>query len=172
MLDAQVADAKAKGATLRCGGHRLPGPGNWYAPTVFTDVNHTMELMREESFGPIIGIQKVRGDDEAVALMNDTRYGLTAGVYTRDEAKARELLARVNAGSVYWNCCDRVSPRLPWSGHGDSGIGLTLSTHGIQTFTRPKAWHLRVPPPEAAYGRQPPQGAPPAARQSRIRGVR
>jgi len=145
VLDVQVADACAKGATLRCGGQRLPGPGNWYAPTVFTEVDHTMELMREESFGPIIGIQKVRNDDEAVALMNDTRYGLTAGVFTRDEARARELLARVNAGSVYWNCCDRVSPRLPWSGHGDSGIGLTLSTHGIQTFTRPKAWHLRQP---------------------------
>jgi acyl-CoA reductase-like NAD-dependent aldehyde dehydrogenase len=143
VLDAQVADARAKGAKLLIGGQRLPGPGNWYAPTVFTDVDHTMELMREESFGPIIGIQKVRSDDEAVRLMNDTRYGLTAGVYTTDEARARELLTRVNAGSVYWNCCDRVSPRLPWSGHGDSGIGLTLSTHGIQTFTRPKAWHLR-----------------------------
>jgi len=145
VLDAQVADAKAKGATLRVGGHRLPGPGNWFAPTVFTEVDHTMELMREESFGPIIGIQKVRSDDAAVALMNDTRYGLTAGVYSKDEAAARALLARVNAGSVYWNCCDRVSPRLPWSGYGDSGIGLTLSTHGIQTFTRPKAWHLRTP---------------------------
>ena len=145
VLDAQVADAKAKGAMLHTGGHQLPGPGNWYAPTVFTRVDHTMELMREESFGPIIGIQQVRSDDEAIALMNDTRYGLTAGIYTRDEAQARELLARVNAGSVYWNCCDRVSPRLPWSGHGDSGIGLTLSTHGIQTFTRPKAWHLRQP---------------------------
>ena len=150
VLDAQVADALAKGATLLAGGHRLTGPGNWYAPTVFTDVNHTMELMREESFGPIIGIQKVRSDDDAVALMNDTRYGLTAGIYSRDEAKARELLARVNAGSVYWNCCDRVSPRLPWSGVGDSGLGLTLSTHGIRTFTRPKAWHLRGPTPDAA----------------------
>ncbi|MFO1217295.1 MAG: aldehyde dehydrogenase family protein [Burkholderiaceae bacterium] len=145
VLEAQVADATAKGATLLTGGRRLPGPGNWFAPTVFTNVNHQMELMREESFGPIIGIQKVRGDDEAVQLMNDTRYGLTAGVYSKDEARARELLSRVNAGSVYWNCCDRVSPRLPWSGHGDSGIGLTLSTHGIQTFTRPKAWHLRTP---------------------------
>ncbi len=145
VLEAQVADAKAKGATLRCGGQRLPGPGNGFAPTVFTGVNHSMDLMREESFGPIIGIQKVGSDDEAVALMNDTRYGLTAGVFTRDEVRARELLARVNAGSVYWNCCDRVSPRLPWSGHGDSGIGLTLSSHGIQTFTRPKAWHLRNP---------------------------
>jgi len=143
VLDHQVADAKAKGARLLCGGHRLSGPGNWYAPTVFIEVDHTMELMREESFGPIIGIQKVRGDDEAVALMNDTRYGLTAGVYSKDEARSRELLARINAGSVYWNCCDRVSPRLPWSGYGDSGIGLTLSTQGIQTFTRPKAWHLR-----------------------------
>jgi len=127
------------------GGKTKPGPGNWFEPTVLTNVNHTMELMREESFGPVIGIQKVGGDEEAVALMNDTRYGLTAGVYTPDEAVARALLARVNAGSVYWNCCDRVSPRLPWSGHGDSGIGLTLSTHGIQTFTRPKAWHLRKP---------------------------
>ena len=143
VLDAQVADAKAKGATLLCGGHRLNGPGNWYAPTVFSDVNHSMELMREESFGPIIGIQKVSGDAEAVQLMNDTRYGLTAGVFTPDQARAKTLLSQVNAGSVYWNCCDRVSPRLPWSGHGDSGVGLTLSTYGIQTFTRPKAWHLR-----------------------------
>jgi acyl-CoA reductase-like NAD-dependent aldehyde dehydrogenase len=143
VLDAQVADARSKGATLRRGGHRLPGQS--YAPTVFTEVNHAMALMREESFGPVIGIQKVAGDDEAVALMNDTRYGLTAGIYTKDEAVARALLARVNAGSVYWNCCDRVSPRLPWSGVGDSGIGLTLSTHGIQTFTRTKAWHLRRP---------------------------
>lgn len=97
------------------------------------------------SFGPIIGIQKVSGDKEAVNLMNDTRYGLTAGVFTPDEARAKAVLAQVNAGSVYWNCCDRVSPRLPWSGYGDSGVGLTLSTYGIQTFTRPKAWHLRQP---------------------------
>jgi len=145
VLDAQVADAKAKGATLRVGGGRAAGPGNWFEPTVFTDVNHTMELMTEESFGPVIGIQKVSGDAEALMLMNDTRYGLTAGVFTKDEARARALLAKVNAGSVYWNCCDRVSPRLPWSGHGDSGVGLTLSTFGIQTFTRPRAWHLRQP---------------------------
>ena len=145
VLDAQVADAKAKGATLLLGGNRLAGPGNWYAPTVFSNVNHSMELMKEESFGPIIGIQKVSGDEEAVQLMNDTRYGLTAGVFTPDEARAKAVLAQVNAGSVYWNCCDRVSPRLPWSGYGDSGVGLTLSTYGIQTFTRPKAWHLRQP---------------------------
>ena len=145
VLEAQVADAKAKGATLRLGGARLDRAGNWFEPTVFTEVDHTMALMREESFGPIIGIQKVGGDAQALTLMNDTRYGLTAGVYTRDEARAKAILALVNAGSVYWNCCDRVSPRLPWSGHGDSGVGLTLSTYGIQTFTRPRAWHLRQP---------------------------
>jgi acyl-CoA reductase-like NAD-dependent aldehyde dehydrogenase len=144
VLAAQVADATAKGALLHVGGHRLPGPGNWFEPTVLSRVDHTMELMKEESFGPIIGIQKVAGDDEAVRLMNDTRYGLTAGVYTPDGDRAQALLARVNAGSLYWNCCDRVSPRLPWSGFGDSGIGLTLSSYGIEAFTRPRAWHLRA----------------------------
>jgi acyl-CoA reductase-like NAD-dependent aldehyde dehydrogenase len=144
VLDAQMADAKAKGAVLHMGGHRLPGPGNWYAPTVFSDVDHRMELMKEESFGPVIGIQKVSGDEEAVRLMNDTRYGLTASVYTPDGERARALLARVNAGTLYWNCCDRVSPRLPWSGFGDSGVGLTLSSYGIQAFTRPRAWHLKT----------------------------
>ena len=143
VLDAQVADAKAKGAKLLVGGARVAGAGSFYAPTVFSHVDHSMELMREESFGPIIGLQKVSGDAEAVQLMNDTRYGLTAGVFTPDEARARSILSQVQAGTVYWNCCDRVSPRLPWSGHGDSGIGLTLSTYGIATFTRPKAWHLR-----------------------------
>jgi acyl-CoA reductase-like NAD-dependent aldehyde dehydrogenase len=138
-----VADAKAKGARLLTGGRRLDRPGNWFEPTVFSQVDHRMSLMREESFGPIIGIQKVSDDDEAVRLMNETEYGLTAGVYTKVAARAEGILARVNAGSVYWNCCDRVSPRLPWSGVKNSGIGLTLSTYGIETFTRPKAWHLR-----------------------------
>ena len=145
LLEAQVADAVAKGATLHGSGNRRPGPGNWFGPAVLTNVDHTMDLMREESFGPVVGIHKVSSDAQAVALMNDTRYGLTAGVYTKDEAVARALLRQVNAGSVYWNCCDRLSPRLPWSGHGDSGLGLTLSHHGILAFTRPKAWHLRSP---------------------------
>jgi acyl-CoA reductase-like NAD-dependent aldehyde dehydrogenase len=145
ILERQVADARAKGAKLLAGGKRIQRPGNWFEPTVLSNVSHTMELMREESFGPIIGIQKVRGDEEALSLMNDTQYGLTAGVYTQDEARAKHLLAGVRAGSAYWNCCDRVSPRLPWSGIGHSGIGLTLSSYGIQTFARPKAWHLRKP---------------------------
>lgn len=145
VLEAQVRDAVAKGAKLRTGGQRRAGAGQFFVPTVLTGCDHRMDVMREESFGPIVGIQEVKSDDEAVALMNDTRYGLTAGVYSADEAAARAVLSRVHAGTVYWNCCDRVSPRLPWSGVGDSGIGLTLGVAGIQTFTRPKAWHLRSP---------------------------
>jgi acyl-CoA reductase-like NAD-dependent aldehyde dehydrogenase len=144
VLAMQVADARAKGAQVLVGGHALDRPGgHWFEPTVLTNVNHDMAVMREESFGPIIGIQKVSGDDEAVRLMNDTDYGLTAGVYTKDATRAQRLLSQVNAGSIYWNCCDRVSPRLPWSGLKHSGMGLTLSTCGIETFTRTKAWHLR-----------------------------
>jgi acyl-CoA reductase-like NAD-dependent aldehyde dehydrogenase len=144
VLRRQVADAKRKGARLLVGGNVVKRNGNWFAPTVFVGVDHRMALMREESFGPIIGIQKVKGDAEAVDLMNDTDYGLTAGVYTPDAKRAKRVLDRVRSGSAYWNCCDRVSPRLPWSGVGHSGIGLTLSTYGIQAFTRPKAWHLRA----------------------------
>jgi len=143
VLKRQVADAKKKGAKVLLGGDVLKRKGNWFAPTVLADVDHSMTVMREESFGPIIGIQAVADDDAAIDQMNDTDYGLTAGVYTADEKRAKRILARVDAGSVYWNCCDRVSPRLPWSGIKHSGIGLTLSTYGIQTFTRPKAWHLK-----------------------------
>src|SRR2546428_12417569 len=74
--------------------------------------------------------------------MNDTDYGLTAAVYTPDRARAERLLARVNTGTAYWNCCDRVSPRLPWTGRGASGLGVTLAREGIAAFVRPKAWHL------------------------------
>jgi acyl-CoA reductase-like NAD-dependent aldehyde dehydrogenase len=143
VLEGQIRDAVDKGAKLVLGGKRIERAGNWFEASVLTGVNHEMQLMREESFGPVIGIQKVANDEEAVELMNDTEYGLTAGVYTPDEARAKEILARVRSGSAYWNCCDRVSPRLPWSGIGHSGVGLTLSTYGIQAFTRPKAWHLR-----------------------------
>ncbi|MEY4938530.1 MAG: hypothetical protein RIQ93_265 [Verrucomicrobiota bacterium] len=142
VLEAQVADAKKKGARILLGGRRMARP-NTFAPTVLVDVNHRMAVMREESFGPIIGLMAVKDDAEALALMNDTPYGLTAGVYTPDEKRAQRILAGVKSGSAYWNCCDRVSPRLPWSGVGHSGMGLTLSRHGIQTFLRPKAWHLR-----------------------------
>jgi acyl-CoA reductase-like NAD-dependent aldehyde dehydrogenase len=144
VLERQVEDAVAKGAVVQTGGGRLDEGGPLFEPTVLTGVDTTMAVMRDESFGPIIGIQRVEDDDQAVALMNDTEYGLTAGVYSADESRARSILERVDAGSAYWNCCDRVSPRLPWSGRGHSGIGSTLSTAGITAFVRPKAWHLRA----------------------------
>ena len=143
VLRRQVADAKRKGARLLLGGGTVKRKGNWFEPTVFTDVDHSMLLMKDESFGPIIGIQSVADDEAAVGLMNDSEYGLTAGVYTFDQRRARKIMAQLEAGSVYWNCCDRVSPRLPWSGVKHSGIGLTLSTYGIRAFTRTKAWHMK-----------------------------
>jgi len=145
-LEAQLADAKKKGARVLTGGKRLRGHGGgrFFAPTVLVNVNQRMAVMREESFGPIIGLMGVRDDAHALELMNDTDYGLTAAVYTPDEKRARSILDHVNAGSAYWNCCDRVSPRLPWSGRKNSGIGLTLSRDGITAFTQPKAWHLRT----------------------------
>jgi acyl-CoA reductase-like NAD-dependent aldehyde dehydrogenase len=103
-----------------------------------------MKLMRDESFGPIIGIQQVENDDQAIESMNDTEYGLTAAVYTSDGERAQRILAAANAGTVYWNCCDRVSPRLPWTGRRHSGTGTTLSVAGIRAFVQPKAWHLRA----------------------------
>jgi acyl-CoA reductase-like NAD-dependent aldehyde dehydrogenase len=143
VLEAQVEDARRKGARVLCGGARLARKGHYFDPTVIADATAEMRVMREESFGPIIGIQTVDNDDDAVRLMNDTEYGLTAGVYSADRARAEAILRRVDAGSVYWNCCDRVSPRLPWTGRRHSGIGSTLSTYGIRTFLQPKAWHLR-----------------------------
>lgn len=143
VLESQVKDAVEKGAKLETGGKRIVRAGNYFEPTVLTNVSHDMLLMKEESFGPIIGIQKVKNDDEAIQLMNDTEYGLTAGVYTQDEKRAEKILKQINAGTVYWNCCDRVSPKLPWAGRGHSGIGCTLSHYGIETFVRLKAWHLK-----------------------------
>jgi acyl-CoA reductase-like NAD-dependent aldehyde dehydrogenase len=145
VLDAQVGDAVAKGARLACGGKRLERVGYYFEPTVLVDATQDMAVMRNESFGPIIGIATVRDDEQALACMNDTEYGLTAAVYSKDRARASAILARVDAGSVYWNCCDRVSPRLPWTGRRHSGLGVTLSHYGIETFVRPKAWHLRRP---------------------------
>jgi acyl-CoA reductase-like NAD-dependent aldehyde dehydrogenase len=143
VLEAQVADALSQGACLLTGGARIEGKGYSFAPTVLVDVTQSMLVMREESFGPIIGIMKVSTDAEAVAKMNDTSYGLTAGVYSASQTRAEALLAQVNSGSGYWNCCDRVSAALPWSGRGHSGFGSTLSHVGLRAFTKTKSYHLR-----------------------------
>jgi acyl-CoA reductase-like NAD-dependent aldehyde dehydrogenase len=144
VLAAQVSDATARGAKILAGGHRVERPGWYFEPTVLVDVDHSMRVMRDESFGPIIGIQPVADDAEAIEKMNDTEYGLTAGVYTADAARAERVLTKLAVGSAYVNCCDRVSPRLPWSGRRHSGLGCTLSTHGIAAFLNTKAWHVKA----------------------------
>ena len=145
-LSGQVEDALAKGAKLQCGGQRVDRPGQYFEPTVFSQVNHEMKLMREETFGPVIGIQSVENDAEAIALMNDSDYGLTASCYSPNRKRAIAIFSKVKSGTAFWNCCDCASPRLPWSGRGQSGIGCNLSTYGIQAFLKPRAWLLHSAP--------------------------
>ena len=142
-LSEQVADAQQQGGRVLLGGQRAARPGSFFEPTVIADAKPGMRVMKDESFGPIIGIASVASDEAALVAMADTEYGLTAAVYTKDEARAAKLLAELPVGSAYVNCCDRVSPRLPWTGRKHSGIGSTLSTLGIQAFLQPKAWHIR-----------------------------
>lgn len=142
-VENQVKDAVAKGAKVAAGGKRIDGKGYFFEPTVLLNVTHDMSVMRDESFGPVIGIMKVKNDEEAIKLMQDTEYGLTAGVYSASKERAEGILSKINAGTGYWNCCDRVSAALPWSGRKHSGLGSTLSHIGLRAFTQPKAYHLR-----------------------------
>ncbi|HEV8082748.1 MAG TPA: aldehyde dehydrogenase family protein [Chitinophagaceae bacterium] len=142
-LEQQVSDAIQKGAMVETGGKQIDSKGYFFEPTVLTNVTHEMLVMKDESFGPIIGIMKVKNDEEAIELMNDTPYGLTAAVYSGERSRAENILKQLNTGSGYWNCCDRVSASLPWSGRKHSGFGVTLSHAGLRAFTKPKAWHLR-----------------------------
>ena len=142
-LAAQVDNAVQHGATIKFGGKKVAGKGYYFEPAILTNVNHTMALMTEESFGPIVGIQKVKDDAEAIQLMQDTAYGLTAAVYSKSFERAEQVLQQMDTGSVYWNCCDRVSAALPWSGRKYSGFGATLSYQGIRAFVQPKAYHIR-----------------------------
>ncbi|MGZ8508714.1 MAG: aldehyde dehydrogenase family protein, partial [Chitinophagaceae bacterium] len=142
-LQAQIKDAKDKGAIVLSGGNEVTGKGYFIQPTVLVNVNHAMKVMKEESFGPVTGIQKVKDDDEALQLMQDTEYGLTAAIYSKSFERAEVLMKQINTGTVYWNCCDRVSASLPWSGRKHSGLGATLSYQGIRAFVQPKAYHIR-----------------------------
>jgi len=139
----QIDDAVGKGARLLYGGQRVERKGYYIEPAVLVDVHHGMKLMMEESFGPVVGIQRVKDDAEAVALMGDTEYGLTAAVYSKSYERAEKLMQQLNTGTVYWNCCDRVSATVPWSGRKHSGLGMTLSYQGIRAFVQPKAYHIR-----------------------------
>jgi acyl-CoA reductase-like NAD-dependent aldehyde dehydrogenase len=141
VLTHQIDDAVQKGARVVCGGRVLAE--GLLEPTVLVDVNHGMALMQEESFGPVIGVMKVSGDAEAVSAMNDSAYGLTASVYSQDPSRAEKILKEMHTGTVYVNACDRVSPRLPWTGRGHSGVGSTLGVLGMRAMLQPKAWHIK-----------------------------
>ena len=139
----QIADAVRDGATAHVPTFAADDGGAYLTPQVLTGVSHAMAVMREESFGPVVGILPVRDDDEAIALMNDCAYGLTAAIYTRDVEAADRIGARLQTGTVFMNRCDYLDPALCWTGCKATGRGAALSALGYQTVTRPKSYHLR-----------------------------
>ncbi|MEZ6048240.1 MAG: aldehyde dehydrogenase family protein [Planctomycetaceae bacterium] len=144
-LENQVNDAVQKGATLLCGGGRLPkAQGNFFAPTLLKDVPQQSLIMQEESFGPLLPVMKVKSDEEALELMNDSRFGLTASVWTASVERAEKFAADLNAGTIFQNRCDYLDPLLPWTGWGESGKGSTLSQYGFVYLTQRKSIHFRT----------------------------
>jgi acyl-CoA reductase-like NAD-dependent aldehyde dehydrogenase len=147
-LAAQAEEARAKGGRILCGGkpvHDAAGKGRFFDPCLVVDANHSMHgLMVEESFGPIVGVQKVSDDDEAARLMNDSPYGLTASIWTRDQERAFRIGAQIETGTFFMNRCDYLDPMLPWTGVKDTGKGMSLSKYRFITLTRRKSFHLRT----------------------------
>jgi acyl-CoA reductase-like NAD-dependent aldehyde dehydrogenase len=144
---AQVREAIAKGARPLLDLALFPAAREgtpYLAPQVLVGVDHSMSLMTEETFGPVVGVMPVRNDEEAIHLMNDSRYGLTASVWTADPEAALAIGDRVETGTWYMNRCDYLDPALAWTGLKDSGRGCTLSRFGFQPFTRLKSYHLRT----------------------------
>lgn len=142
----QIADALATGARalIPAGHFAADQPGSAYlAPQVLVDVHHGMSVMRDESFGPVIGIMPVDSDAEAIALMNDSAYGLTASLWTQDSAAAIRLGQEIATGTVFMNRCDYLDPALAWTGVKDTGHGISLSVLGYQQLTRIKSFHLK-----------------------------
>jgi acyl-CoA reductase-like NAD-dependent aldehyde dehydrogenase len=144
VVEQHVAEARAAGARVVTGGASWRGRGYFCEPTVLTNVNHRMKVMWEETFGPAVGIMPVRDDAEAIRLMNDSPYGLTASVWTSDMDRAARVMSELEAGTVYANRCDYLDPLLPWVGVKDSGKGCSLSHLGFAHLTRPKSFHLRT----------------------------
>ena len=143
----QIQDALDKGATALIDPKDFPadtGDTAYLAPQVLVDVNHTMRVMTEESFGPVIGIQSVDSDEEALALMNDSEFGLTASVWTTNQEAALEIADDLETGTCFMNRCDYLDPALAWVGVKNSGRGCTLSSMGYENLTRPKSFHLRT----------------------------
>ena len=142
---AQIKQAVKKGAKALLRLKDTPKTP-YLPPEVLIDVDHRMAVMTEESFGPVVGIQAVKDDDEAIGLMNDSRYGLTASIWTKDAEAALRIGERVDTGTWFMNRCDYLDPALAWTGVKDSGRGCTLSRLGLEAFTRPKSFHLRLSP--------------------------
>jgi acyl-CoA reductase-like NAD-dependent aldehyde dehydrogenase len=142
----QIAEALAQGATALIDPQAFTAdvPGSAYlAPQVLVDVSHQMSVMRDESFGPVVGIMPVASDDEAIALMNDSEFGLSASIWTRDLAAAERLGNQIATGTLFMNRCDYLDPALAWTGVKNSGRGVTLSPLGYEHLTRAKSFHLR-----------------------------
>ncbi len=139
----QVDEARAIGARIEVGGKRRGTRGFFFEPTLIVDAPAGCLAMREETFGPVVAVQVVDGDEEAIAAMNDSRYGLTASVWTKNAARAERFAREVEAGTVFQNRCDYLDPLLPWTGWKESGIGSTLSEYGYLALTRRKSIHLR-----------------------------
>jgi len=143
----QIRDAVAAGARALIDAKKFSAdkPGTPYmAPQVLIDVDHTMAVMTEESFGPVVGIMKVASDQQAIELMNDSRFGLTASVWTTNEVAANRIGNQVDTGTWFMNRCDYLDPALAWTGVKESGRGCTLSVLGYEALTRPKSFHLRT----------------------------
>ncbi len=142
---AHTAEALRKGATahLNWGDPRDKEGSPYIAPEVLTGVNHQMLAMRDETFGPVVGIMRVADDEEALTLMNDSPYGLTASIWTEDLDAAARLGARIEAGTIFANRCDYLDPALVWTGVKNSGRGGALSELGYFNLTQPKSYHLR-----------------------------
>jgi len=145
VVRSQIAAAVAQGAQTLIDNKLFPADdgGAYLAPQILVGVNHQMDFMREETFGPAVGIIKVKNDDEALALMNDSRYGLTASVWTADSERAARLGEQLETGTVFMNRADYLDPALCWTGVKDTGRGGSLSVLGFQNLTRPKSYHFR-----------------------------
>ncbi|MCG9600204.1 aldehyde dehydrogenase family protein [Vibrio sp. Isolate31] len=143
----QIEDALAKGAIANIDESWFSWSKNgtpYLAPQILTNVNHTMRVMTEESFGPVVGIQSVSNDEEAVRLMNDSEFGLTASIFSSDEQAAAKLGEQVDTGTLFVNRCDYLDPQLAWTGVKNSGRGCTLSLIGFEMLTRPKSFHIKT----------------------------
>ena len=142
----QISEALEAGATALIDANKFPldtGKDAYLAPQILVDVDHSMRVMRDESFGPVVGIMKVSGDEEAIALMNDSVFGLSASIWTKDAHAAAAIGRQIETGTIYMNRCDYLDPALCWTGCKDTGCGASLSVLGYDAVTRPKSYHLK-----------------------------